>query len=165
MQMSRYSAGAPGARLAVAAVFFINGVVMGSWAPLIPIAQQKLQLSTGQLGLCLLAMAIGAIIAMPLAGGLAGRFGSAPVVRFSTLGLCLGILFPVLAFSPWVLFLALFILGACNGAMDVSMNAHGITVEQTLRRPVMSSYHALYSLGGFAGALGGAALLRVTAHP
>src|SRR5690348_2483782 len=155
----------PAARWAVAAIFFINGAVMGSWAPLIPLVQHKLHLTTGQLGLCLLAMAIGAIVAMPVAGGLVGRVGSAPVVRVSTLCLCLAILLPPLAFNPWLLFLALLILGASNGAMDVSMNAHGIAVEQALQRPVMSSYHAMYSLGGFAGALGGAALLRVTAHP
>jgi fucose permease len=67
--------------------------------------------------------------------------------------------------SAGLLFVALLIVGAANGAMDVSMNAHGIAVEQALRRPVMSSYHAMYSLGGFTGALGGAALLRATPYP
>ena len=153
------------ARWAVAAVFFINGAVIGAWAPLIPLVQQKLHLSAGQLGLCLLGMAAGGIVAMPLAGILASRFGSAPVVRFSTLGLCGTILLPAAAFNPWLLFLALLSVGVANGAMDVAMNAHGIAVEQALRRPVMSSYHAMYSLGGFAGALGGAALLRATGHP
>lgn len=153
------------ARRAVAATFFINGAVMGSWAPLIPLVQQELHLSTAPLGLCLLGMAIGAIVAMPLAGGLVNRLGSAPVVRCSTLGVCGAILLPTVTPNPWLLFVALLLLGAANGAMDVSMNAHGIAVEQALRRPVMSSYHAMYSLGGFTGALGGAALLRATAHP
>jgi fucose permease len=153
------------ARRAVAAIFFINGAVMGSWAPLIPLVQQKLHLGTAQLGLCLLGMAAGGITAMPLAGGLVNRSGSAPVVRFSTVGLCGAILLPIAAPNPWLLFVALFIVGATNGAMDVAMNAHGIAVEQALRRPVMSSYHAMYSLGGFTGALGGAALLRATAYP
>ncbi|MBV9488464.1 MAG: MFS transporter [Verrucomicrobia bacterium] len=155
----------PAARWAVAAIFFINGAVLGSWAPLIPLVQQKLGLSTGQLGVCLLAAAIGAIIAMPVAGGIAGRAGSAPVVRVSTVCLCTAILLPSLAPHPVLLFIALLAIGASNGAMDVSMNAHGIAVEQALGRPVMSSYHAMFSLGGFAGALGGAALLRLAEHP
>ena len=156
---------APRARRAVAAIFFINGAVMGSWAPLIPLAQQKLQLGPARLGLCLLGMATGAIAAMPLAGGLVNRFGSASVVRFSTITLCGAILLPMAAPNAGLLFVALLIVGAANGAMDVSMNAHGIAVEQALRRPVMSSYHAMYSLGGFTGALGGAALLRATPYP
>ncbi|MBV8900771.1 MAG: MFS transporter, partial [Verrucomicrobia bacterium] len=153
------------ARRAVAAIFFTNGAVMGSWAPLIPLVQQKLHLGTAPLGLCLLGMATGAIATMPLAGGLVNRFGSAPVVRLSTLSVCGAILLPTVAPDPWLLFVALLIVGAANGAMDVSMNAHGIAVEQALRRPVMSSYHAMYSLGGFTGALGGAALLRAAAYP
>lgn len=155
----------PRARRAVGAVFFINGAVMGSWAPLIPLVQQKLHLGPGRLGLCLLGMAAGAIAAMPLAGGLVNRFGSAPVVRWSTLGLCAAILLPMAMPNAWLLFLSLLIIGGTNGAMDVAMNAHGIAVEQALGRPVMSSYHAMYSLGGFTGALGGAALLRATAYP
>lgn len=158
-------AAASRARRAVAAIFLINGTVMGSWAPLIPLVQQKLHLGPAQLGGCLLGMAIGAIVAMPLAGGMVNRFGSAPVVRLSTLSLCGAIVLPTVAPGPWLLFVALLIVGAANGAMDVSMNAHGITVEQALRRPVMSSYHAMYSLGGFTGAFGGAALLRMTAFP
>ncbi|MBW0000230.1 MAG: MFS transporter [Verrucomicrobia bacterium] len=159
------SAAVARARRAIAAVFFINGAVMGSWAPLIPLVQLKLHLGPAQLGLCLLGMAVGGIAAMPLAGGLVNRFGSAPVVRCSTLGLCGAILLPMAMPDARLLFLALLVVGGVNGVMDVAMNAHGIAVEQALGRPVMSSYHAMYSLGGFTGALGGAALLRATGHP
>ncbi len=154
------SASAPAARRAVAAVFFTNGAVMGAWAPMIPVVQARLGLAPGPLGLCLLALAVGAIVAMQLSGAWCGRHGSAPVVRISTWAVCTTLVAPVLAASPVLLFVGLLVLGAANGLMDVSMNAHGIAVEKALGRPVMSSYHAMYSLGGFTGALGSATLLR-----
>ena len=152
------------ARFAVAAVFFLNGSLMGSWAPMIPIVQQRLHLANGRLGLCLLAMAIGAILAMPAAGAFISRAGSAPILRASALTLCGAVLLPVLARNPIFLFVFLLFLGAANGAMDVAMNTHGIAVEKGLGRPVMSSYHAMYSLGGFAGAIGGGALLATVPY-
>ncbi|HEY0791453.1 MAG TPA: MFS transporter [Chthoniobacterales bacterium] len=152
------------ARIAVAAIFFINGSLMGSWAPMIPIVQQRLHLANGQLGLCLLATAIGAILAMPAAGAFISRAGSAPILRVSALALCGAIFLPVLSPNPFLLFVFLLSLGATNGAMDVAMNTHGIAVEKELGRPVMSSYHAMYSFGGFAGAIGGGALLATVPY-
>ena len=147
------------ARWALAAVFFANGAVLGSWVPHIPLAQARLALGPAMLGLALLAMAAGALLAMPLTGAVIGRVGSAPVVRSSAFAFCAALPLPVMAPSLPLLVAALALFGAANGAMDVAMNAHAVAVEKRRGQPVMSTFHALFSLGGLAGAtVGGAAL-------
>jgi len=146
------------ARLAVLAVFFLNGVVVASWFVRIPAVQERLSLGEGPLGVALLGSAAGAMAAMPAAGWLIPRFGSRPAVLGSGLALCASLLLPALAPGLPALALALFALGAANGALDVSMNAHGVAVEKGYGRPILSSFHAAFSLGGLAGsALGGLA--------
>ena len=140
------------ARTGVAVVFGLNGFGYGSWVPRIAEIKDDLDLSAGQLGLTLFMAAIGALIAMPLAGAAAHRFGSraASTVTVVWYGLSL----PGLALAPgpvW-LGLALFLLGASSGALDVSMNAQGVTVERHHWRPIMSSLHGVFSLGAMAGA-------------
>ncbi len=140
------------ARLAVATIFLISGFVMGSWAPHIALVKERLGLSPGALGLVLLAMAAGAVLAMPLAGSLITRFGSAAVTHVLAVANCLLLPFPVWALSVPQLVLALFVFGASIGALDVAMNAHGVAVEKRLPRPTMSALHGSWSLGGLAGA-------------
>jgi hypothetical protein len=141
------------ARMAVAAMFFINGAVLASWVPMIPAVQQNLSLSTGALGIALLGMAAGALLAMPIAGMVSARRGSGMITTLAGLIYCA--VLPMLLLAPVlpVLFLVLFVFGAANGAMDVTMNAQGVLVERRYRRPIMSSFHGLYSMGGFTGAV------------
>jgi MFS family permease len=146
------------ARSAVAAIFFANGAIMGTWAAHIPLVEQRLGISHATLGVALLAMALGALVAMPLGGAAIARVGSAAVMRASTIVWCAAFLLPILAPGPLVLIATLLVFGAANGVMDVAMNAHGVLVEGRLGRPVMSSYHGMWSLGGLTGA-GAAALL------
>ena len=147
------------ARWAIAFVFLINGAVIGSWAPHIPLVKERLGLSPAVLGLALLGMALGALIAMPLTGAMVARFGSAAVTRTALLLSFPAFLLPVLAPSLPLLVLALILFGAANGVTDVAMNAHGVAVEVRYGRPVMSSYHGMFSLGGLIGAgLGSLAL-------
>lgn len=147
------------ARLAIGMVFLVNGAVFGSWAPHIPLVQERLGLGPALLGAALLAAAVGALVAMMGAGGLIARFGSAPVTRVSGLLLCLSL--PIVALAPNLASLAaaLALLGASNGIMDVAMNAHGVAVETRLQQPIMSSLHGMFSLGGLLGAGAGALLL------
>lgn len=140
------------ARRAVALLFLANGAALASWVPRIPAAQQQLHLSVGVLGLALLGAPAGALVAMPLGGLLIGRFGSRAVVRVAALCLCAALPLPVLAPNLALFVLALAALGASNAAMDVAMNAHGVAVEREYGRPIMSSFHALYSIGGLVGA-------------
>ena len=137
--------------------FFVNGAMIGTWVAQIPFVQDRLDVSKSTIGLALLCMATGALIAMPLTGQLLDRRSSATVTRVAALLYLPLIALPVLAPSPVLLGLALLVFGAGNGAMDVAMNAHGVAVERTLNRPIMSSLHAGWSFGGLAGA-GGVAL-------
>lgn len=140
------------AHRAVAANFFCHGLIIGSWAPHIPFVASELAIGKDLLGLILLGLAGGAVIAMPVAGMLAQRFGSATLLRVLSVAYCLSIVPPVLAASIATVTIALIAFGALTGAMDVAMNTHGVTVEKSLGRPVMSFFHGWFSLGGMVGA-------------
>ena len=142
-------------RFAVAALFFLNGALFGTWVSRIPAVKSTLGLSDGVFGVALLAMALGAVVAMPLSGWLSGRWGSHRVCRGTTLVFC-GLL-PVLALAtnlPAFVGL-LFAFGVAHGGLDVAMNAQAVDVEKRYRRSIMSSFHALFSAGGLTGAAGG----------
>jgi len=143
-------------RLAVLGVFFVNGVVIGTWVVRIPAIKERLGLGEGLLGLALLGAAGGALVAMPLVGALVSRFGSRRVVGTAALVLSFSLLMPALAPSLLFLVSALVVVGAANGGLDVSMNAQAVAVERGYGHPIMSSFHAAWSFGGLAGAaLGG----------
>jgi fucose permease len=138
--------------VAVALIFFVNGFVYASWVPRIAEIRAALALSEGELGVALLMLAIGALVAMPATGGLIARHGSRTLTA-STVVL-LGLALPPIAFAgglAW-LCLAFLLYGAATGALDVSMNAQGIAVERAYRRPIMSSLHGMFSIGAMAGA-------------
>ncbi len=143
----------PTARGAVLIMFFVNGAAMATWVPLIPSVQQKLDLNAGQLGLALLGTAIGAVLSIPSTGWLVGRAGGRKVVTLAAIACC--IILPLLPLAPSlpVLTIALLLFGAALGSMDVAMNIHGGVVEALYRRPLMSTFHGFYSIGGFAGAI------------
>ncbi len=140
------------ARIAVAIIFFVNGTIFSSWIPFIPLVKDKFALSEGQLGLMLLCITFGALIALPLTGWIISRTGSSKLIRFSALGDC--IILPFMVFSPniYLTMFALSIFGLCNGMIDVSMNSQAVEIEKRFGRPIMSSFHAMFSLGGLVGA-------------
>jgi MFS family permease len=142
------------ARVAVASIFFVNGVVLASWVPHIPAVKSRLGAGEAALGWALLAMAAGAVLALPLAGWLIGRFGSRVMTRSAAAAFCLAMPLPVFSPSLSVLALSLALLGALNGLLDVSMNTQAAALERAVGRPIMSSFHALFSTGGMVGALG-----------
>src|SRR4051794_7324222 len=137
-------------RAATFATFFVKGAMIGTWVAHIPWLQDKLGVTKGTIGLCLLCMAAGALVSMPLTGQILDRRSSGAVTRTAALIFCLMLPLPLLATSPYMLGAILFVFGASNGAMDVSMNAHGVAVERELPTPIMSSLHGGWSLGGFA---------------
>jgi predicted MFS family arabinose efflux permease len=146
-------------------VFFITGFGMSAWAPLVPFAKARIRMNDGVLGLLLLCLGIGSIMAMPLAGAFAARMGCRLVSIVSALVICLAV--PLLAVvSSLPLFVAaLLLFGAGLGAIDVSMNIQAIIVERASGRPMMSGFHGLFSVGGIAGAAGVTALLGAGASP
>jgi predicted MFS family arabinose efflux permease len=139
-------------RLATFLVFGVNGAMIGTWVAHIPWLQDHLGISKATLGLCLLSLAAGAVVAMPLTGLILDRRPSASVTRWASLAFCLLLPLPLLATGPYMLAAILFVFGASNGAMDVAMNAHGVAVQEKLARPVMSSFHGGWSVGGFVAA-------------
>jgi len=136
-------------------MFVLNGALFGMWASRIPAVAARHGLDKGALGLLLLFMAMGAILSFPLAGRWSDRFGAARVTRRIAVLYTLA-LFPLaLAPGPATLALALFAFGATHGAMDVAMNTWAGEVERHIGRPVMSSFHAMFSLGAGLGAASG----------
>ena len=149
-------AGARRGRWAVACMFFVNGFVLGSWAPHIPVFVHRLGISEFTLGLLILGFGLGAVSAMVLAGQLIARRGSQWTLRVCALPVIFGLLIVVAAPSLTLAALALFVFGGSIGAMDVAMNSNAVVVERRLSKAVMSSSHGFWSLGGFAGGgLGG----------
>jgi predicted MFS family arabinose efflux permease len=154
-------------RTAITVVFFVNGALFASWASRIPALSDRVGASTGALGLALLAPAAGAVVTMPLVGRMLPGRSSRAFCRVALAGLMAAILLPALARSVPALAGALLVVGVANSTLDLVMNAQGVAVERHVRRPILSSLHAAFSFGGFAGAgLGGlAALLGVAPLP
>ena len=146
------------ARISVSFVFLIHGIGIANWLARIPSMQAKLGLPVGILGLALLGMAAGCFLSMPLVSKLVRRYGSARATRWTSLAFCAALTLPALAVSATSLGALLFIFGLTAGAMDVAMNTQAVDVETAYRRPVMVSFHALFSLGGMIGSgMGGVA--------
>ncbi|KRV50425.1 transporter [Wenjunlia vitaminophila] len=148
------------ARIAVATVFTIHGCVSGTFATRIPWLRDHLDLSAGQLGLALSFPAIGASVAMPLAGWMVHRFGGRAAVRWLIVVYCAALALPVQTPAlPW-LCAALFLYGATAGMADVAMNGQGVEVERKYGRSIMSGLHGMWS----AGALIGSAVAVAATH-
>lgn len=133
-------------------LFFVAGTAMGSWFPRIPEVQRDLGLSHGELGLALIGPAVGSLLAMPTTSWLISRTSSRAVSTTAALLLCGVLALPAMAPSLGLLFVALLALGAANGVLDIAMNVQAVGVEQRYRRPIMSMFHGLWSVGGLVGA-------------
>ncbi|MET9444753.1 MFS transporter [Streptomyces sp. NPDC006610] len=143
------------ARYAVAAVFAVHGAVTGSFATRVPWIQDHAGVSAGQLGLALAFPALGASLAMPLAGGITHRFGARPALRGLLALWTLALILPSLSPGLLTLCLSLFVFGATAGMADVAMNALGVDVENRLGRSIMSGLHGMWSAGALIGSAGG----------
>lgn len=139
-------------RWAVATVFAVHGAVTGSFAARIPAISEHLHLSPGQLGLALLAPAVGALLAMSFTARLIHVMGGRRATQVLIAAWCLALALPPLAPNLAVLALALFGYGAAGGMADIAMNAAGSELEQRMGRSIMSGLHGLWSLGGFMAA-------------
>jgi MFS family permease len=147
------------ARHAIMAVFVLHGILLGGWVTHIPLAKARLDAGLGLFGIALLSFAVGAVIAMPIAGAIINKKGSAFVTLVAGLGFAAFLFAPALAPTLPLFMLGGALLGACVGSMDVAMNAHGLAVEKALKKPVMSGFHGGFSVGAAVGTIGGAWLL------
>ncbi|MFB7274505.1 MFS transporter [Streptomyces sp. NPDC056244] len=151
------------ARIAVAAVFCVHGAVTGSFATRIPWIQDHAGVSAGQLGLALAFPAIGASVAMPLAGTVSHRFGARTALRGLLALWTLALTLPALAPNLITLCLVLFVFGATAGMSDVAMNALGVEVENRLDKSIMSGLHGMWSTGALIGSAAGTLAAHVGA--
>jgi predicted MFS family arabinose efflux permease len=145
--------------------FFIAGLGMAAWAPLVPFAKERLGIQEAALGTLLLCLGAGSIVAMPLAGILTSRWGCRRVLIIAVLVICATL--PLLAYvsSMTWLAVALFFFGAGMGSLDCAMNIQAIILERASGRTMMSGFHGLFSLGGVVGAGGVSGLLSVGMSP
>ncbi|MFY1688227.1 MFS transporter [Plantactinospora sp. WMMB782] len=150
-------------RIAVSMLFLLFGMAIGTWTARIPAVKENLGLTDGQLSIGLLGLAAGAITGMQFTGRLVDRYGSVRVMLPVALaeGGCL--LLPGYAGNLVALTLALFVFGAVHGTLNIAMNANAVEVERARGRPMLSSCHAVYSIGGFLGAAVGGLFARADA--
>ncbi|GIH97896.1 MFS transporter [Planobispora siamensis] len=152
-------------RVAVYLLFLLSGTAIGTWTARIPTIKQDLGLGDGQLSIGLLGIAAGAITGMQVVGRLVDRFGSVKVMLPMAFAQGVVLVLPALAPNLVTLTLALFAFGAVHGTLDVAMNANAVEVEQAMNRPIMSSFHAVFSIGGFLGAVTGGLLATAALTP
>jgi MFS family permease len=138
-------------RAAVVAFFVLAGFSFSAWAVRIPDIRRELGLDEATLGLVLLGLAAGSISSMTASGWAIARFGSRRITTVAGLLSCAALALPPLASSALLLFGALFIYGAAYGMLDVAMNSQAVVVEQGWGRPIMSSFHAMFSTGALVG--------------
>ncbi|WP_349735426.1 MFS transporter [Pseudomonas jessenii] len=145
--------------------FFIAGVGIAAWAPLVPYAKARAGLDEGTLGLLLLCLGVGSILAMPLAGILSTRFGCRRVAAGGTLLICAALPLLATVSSIPALIAALFMFGAGLGTVDSTVNLQAVIVERASGKNMMSGFHGLFSLGGIVGAAGVSGLLGLGISP
>ena len=147
-------------RFIVLYAFFMNGALFATWVSRIPYIQERLSLSEGELGFILMGMSIGVLSALSVAGGVIARFGSRAVTTTGAIVMCMVVTSIAWAPHPIILWIMLFIFGASLSTMDVAMNAQAVLVEKNEKRPLMSSFHASFSIGGLVGAIVGSGMER-----
>ncbi len=153
------------AKVSTQFIFLVCGLAISSWAPMVPYAKDRLQLNDSNLGFLLLLLGAGAITMMPVSGYFSQRYGTRIVILIS--GIVASIMLPLLLImsNPWSMGVVLFIFGSGVGVVDVAMNSQGIHVQNRYGRPIMSSLHGLFSVGGLCGSLGLGLLIKAGLDP
>ncbi|WP_460948909.1 MFS transporter [Spirosoma daeguense] len=153
------------ARIATQLIFLVCGLGMASWAPMVPYAKDRLALNDADLGLLLLLLGAGAMVMMPTSGWLVSRYGSRVVMGCSVLMLAITLPLLLTLSSVTAMAVTLFLFGSGVGAIDVAMNSHGVQVQNLYDKPIMSSLHGLFSVGGLFGSLGLGFLIKLGLNP
>ncbi|AJP00775.1 transporter [Streptomyces cyaneogriseus subsp. noncyanogenus] len=143
-------------RIALTAFFALDGFVFAGWVVRIPAIKEQTGASASALGLALLGVSAGAVVTMTLTGRLCRRYGSHPVTVVCAVLLSLSVALPPLTHSALALGAVLLVFGSAYGGINVAFNSAAVDLVAVLRRPIMPSFHAAFSLGGMVGAgLGG----------
>ncbi|ODS79051.1 MAG: MFS transporter [Cytophagaceae bacterium SCN 52-12] len=163
--METFTADLRKASLATRAVFLVCGIALSGWAPMVPYVKDKLLLNDSEIGALLLFLGVGAIVMMPATGWLISRIGSRRVILLATIIIAVTLPSLLLMDSPVRMGMMLFLFGAGIGSVDVAMNAHGVQVQNLSGKPVMSSLHGLFSVGGLLGPVLVLFLLKMDFQP
>lgn len=147
-------------RASISLLFFLCGINFASWATRIPDFKEKLNLTDSALGTILLGLPIGSLVSLPLAGWL--------ITKYESKWICLTaivmyiFIMPILGYSPNSigLFIALFLFGMAGDILNIAMNTQVVTLEKSMSKQIMSSFHALFSIGLMLGALTGGIILN-----
>ncbi|ANA34955.1 Inner membrane protein YbjJ [Ralstonia mannitolilytica] len=153
------------ARAATMALFFVNGATFATWGIHIPTVKARFGLSEASLSLAMFMVAAGAIVAMKFAGSWAARIGTRGASVQA--GVAFGVMTALIMLMPSypALLAVLLLFGITNAGFDVAMNAQAATVEANHHKPIISSLHGMFSLGGMAGAAVGGVLLELGVPP
>jgi len=148
-------------RLAVAVAFLLCGLLFSSWAVRIPAIKDRFHLNEAQLGGVLFMLPLGSFLALPVAGWAVHRFGSRVITTFAALCYALLLVTISLCATPLALSVTLFLFGFCGDMLNISMNTQGIAVQRMFDKPLLSSFHAMWSVGALAGAVLGGLSFRL----
>ncbi len=153
------------ARTATSLIFLLCGIGLSCWVPMVPFAKSRLQLDEAALGIVLLFLGVGAMLIMPFTGYLIRKYSSKAIILIC--GLVIAAILPLLLLTStvWTLGSCLFIFGMAIGGLDVSINNQAVMIQEQYGKPVMSSFHGLFSVGGLVGSLGIGALMDVGLQP
>lgn len=152
-------------QVATRAAFFVPGFVIACWGPLVPFAKARAGLNDAMLGMVLLCLGLGSLMAMPLSGMLAAKHGCRNVMAATVAAMVLTLPLLAVASSPIAIGLVLLAFGGAVGAMDCVMNIQAVVVERESGRSMMSGFHAFYSVGSLVGAGAVSLLLSIGANP
>ena len=152
-------------RIAVSAFYFCMGFSFASWASRIPDIKTKLNLSEGELGTILLALPVGQLLTMPISGRLVTKYGSRTILSFAILLYAIELTNIGWAAHGWQLALALFIFGIVGNMSNISVNTQGVLAEKIYGRPIMTTFHGVWSIAGFSGALVGLLMMNLKMPP
>ena len=139
-------------RIAVIGVFASFGLVVATWAVHLPTMKQATGMSSTALGLVVLVLGGGALVGMLISGVLVDRFGSGPIAVAGGAAMALGVNIPLSATNAWIAGAGAFLCGVAVGVTDVAMNAAAVDVERFYGRPIMASFHGVFSVGNVVGA-------------
>ena len=152
-------------RIAVSVFFFCQGLAFANWASRIPDIKTSLHLSEAGLGSILLALPVGQLVTMPFSGRIVTRFGSKYVLRVAVVGYALSLTNIGLVEKPWQLALALCAFGIFGNLCNISVNTQAVHAEALYNRPIMASFHGIWSTAGFTGALIGSLMMKLDIKP
>ncbi|WP_028525301.1 MFS transporter [Runella limosa] len=153
------------ARFSLKAIFLVCGIGISSWAPMVPYTKDRLGLDDGRMGVLLLFLGAGAIILMPISGWLISKIGSLKTMIASAVVMSVALPLLLLMDSSVAMAAMLFVFGAGLGSIDVAMNAHGVQIQNLSEKPIMSSIHGFFSVGGLVGPLAIGLLIKLGITP